>query len=121
MKGPILLKMNQDAPAQAGISKDSVVRSDWYRELAKYEQPDLKKAAGQLLNTVLPYFGLWTLMVLMLKWGISYWFVFPLIVFASGFLIRIFIFFHDCCHGSFFASRHANRIVGYITGLLTFT
>ena len=40
---------------------------------------------------------------------------------AAAFLIRIFIFFHDCCHDSYFASRRANRIVGMITGVLTFT
>jgi omega-6 fatty acid desaturase (delta-12 desaturase) len=36
-------------------------------------------------------------------------------------LVRVFILFHDCCHGSFFASRSANTIFGYVTGILTFT
>jgi omega-6 fatty acid desaturase (delta-12 desaturase) len=36
-------------------------------------------------------------------------------------MIRIFIIFHDCCHGSFLKTARANRIVGYITGILTFT
>jgi omega-6 fatty acid desaturase (delta-12 desaturase) len=40
---------------------------------------------------------------------------------AAGFLLRIFMIFHDCCHGSFFRSRRANRIVGYAAGLLTLT
>ena len=44
-----------------------------------------------------------------------------LAVVAGSVLVRIFIFFHDCCHGSFFASRRANAILGYITGILTFT
>jgi len=35
--------------------------------------------------------------------------------------VRIFILFHDCCHGSFFASRRANTILGYVSGILTFT
>ena len=35
--------------------------------------------------------------------------------------MRIFILFHDCCHGSFFASRRANTVLGYVTGILTFT
>jgi omega-6 fatty acid desaturase (delta-12 desaturase) len=42
-------------------------------------------------------------------------------VVAAGLLVRVFIFFHDCCHGSFFASRRANRIFAYVTGVLTFT
>jgi omega-6 fatty acid desaturase (delta-12 desaturase) len=40
---------------------------------------------------------------------------------AGGILVRVFILFHDCCHGSFFASRRANTILGYVSGILTFT
>ena len=40
---------------------------------------------------------------------------------AAGVLVRFSFCFHDCCHGSFFASRRANTILGYITGILTFT
>jgi omega-6 fatty acid desaturase (delta-12 desaturase) len=42
-------------------------------------------------------------------------------VLAALFLVRVFVIFHDCCHGSFFPSRRANRIVGYAAGLLTLT
>jgi omega-6 fatty acid desaturase (delta-12 desaturase) len=35
--------------------------------------------------------------------------------------VRIFIIFHDCGHGSYFRSRTANNVVGFITGMLTFT
>ena len=38
---------------------------------------------------------------------------------AAGFVIRTFIIFHDCTHGSFFKNRKANDIVGTITGVLT--
>ena len=44
-----------------------------------------------------------------------------LVVLASGFLVRVFIIFHDCGHGSFFASNKANDTVGIITGILTLT
>jgi omega-6 fatty acid desaturase (delta-12 desaturase) len=44
-----------------------------------------------------------------------------LAVLASGFLIRIFIIFHDCGHGSFFKSQLANDTVGFIAGVITFT
>jgi omega-6 fatty acid desaturase (delta-12 desaturase) len=53
--------------------------------------------------------------------AISYWLTLPLAVLAGGFLVRIFIIFHDCGHGSFFKSRIANDVVGFITGLFTFT
>src|SRR5262249_15293114 len=40
---------------------------------------------------------------------------------AGAFLVRVFIIFHDCGHGSFFKSQTANHILGAITGFLTFT
>ena len=45
----------------------------------------------------------------------------PLAILAGGILIRVFIIFHDCGHGSFFKSRRANNFWGFITGMLTFT
>ncbi|MFB4475898.1 fatty acid desaturase, partial [Oceanobacillus caeni] len=38
---------------------------------------------------------------------------------AAGFVVRIFIIFHDCTHMSFFKSSKANRILGTITGIIT--
>lgn len=93
----------------------------WYRNLSKYEKPDSRKAVGQLLNTFLPYLALVVLMVYMVRQEVSYWFIFPLTVVAAGLVVRIFIFQHDCGHGSFFASRRANRLLGYLCGVLTFT
>jgi len=51
---------------------------------------------------------------------ISYWLSIILAVPAAGFLVRIFIIFHDCGHGSYFKSRRANTILGFIAGVLTF-
>jgi omega-6 fatty acid desaturase (delta-12 desaturase) len=36
-------------------------------------------------------------------------------------VVRVFIIFHDCGHGSFFKSRQANNILGFITGVLTWS
>jgi omega-6 fatty acid desaturase (delta-12 desaturase) len=52
---------------------------------------------------------------------ISFWLALPLAILAGGFLVRVFIIFHDCGHGSFLPSRKANDIVGFITGVLTMT
>ena len=93
----------------------------WLRALSRYEQPNLRKAVWQLLNTFVPYFALWALMIGMVRQGYPYWMTFTLAVVTAAFFIRVFIVFHDCCHGSFFASRRANRILGYIAGVLTFT
>ena len=47
------------------------------------------------------------------------WLMLALSVPAAALLVRVFIIFHDCCHGSFLPSPRANRVVGYLTGLLT--
>jgi omega-6 fatty acid desaturase (delta-12 desaturase) len=58
-------------------------------------------------------------MVFSLRYG--YWLTLLLAFPAAGFMVRMFIIFHDCCHGSFFKSRQANAIVGNIMGVLTLT
>jgi acyl-lipid omega-6 desaturase (Delta-12 desaturase) len=73
----------------------------------------------QIVNTLVPYAGLWYLMYLSL--ALSWWLTLPLAVLAGGFLVRIFIIFHDCGHGSFFKSRRANEVLGFLTGVLAFT
>jgi omega-6 fatty acid desaturase (delta-12 desaturase) len=40
---------------------------------------------------------------------------------VAGLLVRTFVLMHDCAHGSFFASRRVNDVVGFITGVLTLT
>lgn len=84
-----------------------------------YQTPDMKRSLWQLTNTLIPYLALWVLMFLSLR--ISYWLTLALSVLAAGFMVRLFIIFHDCGHGSFFASKKANEAVGILTGMLTFT
>jgi len=52
---------------------------------------------------------------------VSYWLTGALALLAAGFQVRVFIIFHDCGHGSFFKSGRANHILGFITGVLSFT
>lgn len=96
-----------------------VEHADWKQVVLRYQQPSTWRASIQILNTLLPYAVLWYLMYLCLS--ISLWLVVPLAMLAGMFLIRVFIIFHDCGHGSFFKSRLANDTVGFISGLLTFT
>lgn len=102
-------------------AKGSASPSDWQAALRKYEKPVTGRAVRQLLNTVLPYAILFATMLGMLRAGLPYWTILPLLVLASAFLVRVFIIFHDCCHMSFMPGRAANRLIGYLTGLLTFT
>ena len=89
--------------------------------IKKYEQPNLLKALWQIANTFIPYLFICILMYYSYTAGYSYWITISLAIVASGLLVRIFIFFHDCAHQSFFASRKANTILGYVCGILTFT
>ena len=91
----------------------------WEKIIMKYNRPDLRKSIWQILNTLIPYVGIWYLMVLSLQY--PYWITLLLSLPASGLLIRAFIIFHDCGHGSFFRTRKANEILGRIIGVLVFT
>jgi omega-6 fatty acid desaturase (delta-12 desaturase) len=91
----------------------------WKVATLPYQHPDNKRSTWQIINSVGGLILLFALMLLSLK--ISYWLTLAISIPAAGFMVRTFIIFHDCCHGSFFKSPRANRIVGYITGILTFT
>ena len=91
----------------------------WKEIVARYQKPAISRSLWQVVNTLVPYVALWYLMYRSLAW--SYWITVPLAVLAGGFMVRIFIIFHDCGHGSFFKSKKANDVLGFITGVLTFT
>lgn len=95
------------------------LRLSVHKMLAPYQSADTRRSLWQLINTVIPYIALWVLMFLSLK--ISYWLTLVLALPTAGFMVRTFIIFHDCGHGSFFASKKANQIAGILTGILTFT
>jgi acyl-lipid omega-6 desaturase (Delta-12 desaturase) len=100
-------------------SAASETAANWKEVVAKYQQPTPRRALWQLLNTLVPYVSLWCLMYWSL--GVSYWLTGGLALLAAGFLVRVFIIFHDCGHGSFLPWRAANDALGRVTGLLTFT
>ena len=91
----------------------------WKEIVAKYQQSSTGRAVWQIVNTLVPYALLWWLMYFCRS--VSWWLIPPLAVLAGGFLVRVFIIFHDCGHGSFFKSPRANDAVGFIAGILTFT
>lgn len=91
----------------------------WEKIIMKYNHPDLSKSIWQICNSVIPYIFLCFLMYKSLQY--SYWITLALSLLATGFMIRIFIIFHDCGHRSFFTSKRANNIVGIIMGILTLT
>jgi omega-6 fatty acid desaturase (delta-12 desaturase) len=93
--------------------------ASWMQIVSRYQQAAVWPALWQLTNTLLPYVLIWCAIYFVLP--VSFWLTLPLAILAGGFLVRTFIIFHDCGHGSFFPSRRANDVLGFITGVLTFT
>ena len=87
----------------AGKKKKTGSQPSWKETVDKYQTPDPLRSWWQVVNTLVPYFALWGLMVYSLRF--PYWVTLLLSVPAAGFLVRTFIIFHDCGHGSLFASE----------------
>jgi omega-6 fatty acid desaturase (delta-12 desaturase) len=104
----------QEAPPQSATNP-----KNWREIVRRYQDPCLRRASWQIATSIGPYVLLWYL--LYLTRGQSWWITGALAVLAGLFLVRIFIIFHDCGHGSFFRSKRANDILGIMTGILTFT
>jgi acyl-lipid omega-6 desaturase (Delta-12 desaturase) len=102
-----------------GSIKGSKTADPWVKIIAPYRNGDRLHSWWQVVNTLVPYVLLWVVMVWSLS--VSVWITLPLILLSSGFLVRLFIIFHDCGHGSFFASKRLSETLGIILGILAFT
>ncbi len=98
-----------------------VEKPEWYKATTQFARPDYLIALRQTLTTLIPFLFLMYSMVLTVQAGFHYGITLALAVPAAGLFIRIFIFFHDCTHGSFLPSPRWNRNMGYLFGILTFT
>ncbi len=94
---------------------------DWHPELAAFRNPNGRKAVWQLINTLGPYCFIWYLMIRSIQLGYAYAITLTLALAAGAFLVRVFILFHDCVHGSFFRRQGLNTFFGYVLGVLVFT
>jgi acyl-lipid omega-6 desaturase (Delta-12 desaturase) len=91
----------------------------WREALAPYARPRLGRSLLDVATSVLPYLALSVAMYWAL--GVSYLLALAIAIPASGFLVRTFILFHDCSHGSFLPSRRANVWLGTALGLLVYS
>ncbi len=93
----------------------------WVAELKRFEQPSVRKASLQIADTLVPYLALLTIMYFTVVWRLPYWATLLISIPAGGFLVRLFILFHDCCHGSFVPTQRFIKILGNILGVFVFT
>jgi omega-6 fatty acid desaturase (delta-12 desaturase) len=100
-------------------STDSRSDASWRGVLAPYMRPRLGRSLLDLATSVVPYLALSVAMYLALS--VSYLLVLAIALPATGFMLRTFILFHDCTHGSFLPWRRANVWLGTALGLLVFT
>jgi acyl-lipid omega-6 desaturase (Delta-12 desaturase) len=108
---------------ESGSPQDESIRveaSDNIRaSLEPYAQSDLRRSIAAIATSVVPFLVLWAAMFVV--YPTSYWLVLLLAIPASGFLLRTYILFHDCVHGSLLSGRRANAWLGTALGLLVFT
>lgn len=90
---------------------------NWRVMIKQYQKPTISKAIIQLLNSFLPFIGLYVLMYFSLNW--SYLITLALAGIIAFFLVRIFIIQHDCGHQSFLKSRSWNIYIGYISSFFS--
>jgi omega-6 fatty acid desaturase (delta-12 desaturase) len=91
----------------------------WRQVLAPYTRPRLGRTALDLATSVVPYLALEVLMYWTLQ--VSVLLTLALALPAAGFLLRTYILFHDCAHGSLLRSKRANRWLGRALGLLVYS
>jgi acyl-lipid omega-6 desaturase (Delta-12 desaturase) len=90
----------------------------WRKVLAPYTRPHIGRSTLDLVTSLVPYLGLQVAMYFLL--GVSYWLVLALALPAAGFLLRTYIVFHDCTHGSFVHGKRGNEALGVLTGLFVY-
>ncbi|HEY4694022.1 MAG TPA: fatty acid desaturase [Bellilinea sp.] len=84
-----------------------------------FSKADTRVAVRQLIISLLLFAAGWAAMYFSLQVG--YWLTLLLAIPTAGFMVRIFIFFHDCGHNSFLPTTKANRTLGFWLGILVFT
>jgi omega-6 fatty acid desaturase (delta-12 desaturase) len=90
----------------------------WRALVAPYEQPSLRRSLLDVATSLVPYLALTVTMYLVLE--TSVWITIALALPTSGFLLRTFVVFHDCTHGSFMPTKRGNLWLGRLAGFLVF-
>jgi omega-6 fatty acid desaturase (delta-12 desaturase) len=87
--------------------------------LVAYAKPRPLRSLADVITSVVPYLAFSALIYAAI--GVSPLLALALALPAAAFLLRTYIVFHDCAHGSFLSSRRANALLGTGLGLLVFS
>ena len=95
------------------------MKVSWMPLVQPYRRSDTRHSLLQVVVTSALFVFVWWLMLKSLSQ--PYWTTLLLSLLGGLLTVRLFAFFHDCVHDSFFPSPAANRLVGRILGVLTLT
>jgi len=112
--------LETDAAASTELAPRSNPRAWWVAPLEPYAGADLRRSLLCLATSVLPYLALCVAMYYVLT-DVSIWLGLLITVPAAGFLLRTYIVFHDCAHGSFMPTKRANTWLGCAVGLIVYS
>lgn len=115
----MLARTSTNPPDQPSTQAAAVATRPWRDIVAPYARPDSLRGLVQVANTAVPFALVTATMLYALNAGI--WIALLLALPAAGLLVRLFAIQHDCGHGSFFASRRANDLLGRVLGIFTLT
>lgn len=91
-------------PAAAGPNTElSLGRAYWRESVARHERSSLWHGLVDVATSVVPYLTLMVAIYFCLD--VSVWLALVLAIPAAGFLLRTFVVFHDCAHGSFLSAK----------------
>jgi acyl-lipid omega-6 desaturase (Delta-12 desaturase) len=91
----------------------------WRDSLSAYARPRRLRSLLDFITSVVAYVAMSVVTFYALK--VSPALALALAPVTAVFLLRTYVVFHDCSHGSFFASRRANAWLGTVCGLLVLT
>jgi omega-6 fatty acid desaturase (delta-12 desaturase) len=107
------IRPDEGSALQAGPQEDPAF---WREALSPYTKPRRLRSAGDVLTSVVAYLATGVATYFLLR--VSLLLAFAVAPFAAVFLLRTYIVFHDCSHGSFLASRRGNLWLGRLCGLV---
>jgi omega-6 fatty acid desaturase (delta-12 desaturase) len=110
---PVRMSQSETGQQETDLPQDPAF---WRDRLAPYARPHLARSLWDLLTSAVAYIAVSVGMYLALS--VSPLITIALIPVSAGALLRTYIVFHDCSHGSFLGSRRGNAWLGTFCGLL---